>query len=307
MHRRVSIAIPARNEAERIGDCLGRIAASVSDCRVSRLTIVVLANNCQDDTVARARAFGSAWRGRLEVLDLALPADRANPGWARRLALDAATEHLSEPGDVLMSTDADTLVAGDWITRTIDHLDKGYGAVAGLARLNPSELRALPPRLRRRMARIQRYDNAMSFLKAGRDESEPWPRHFYEGGASIALTHRAYAATGGAPTPTVGEDKALFDAVRRTGGAVRHPTDVRVRTSPRLTGRARGGTSDTLAQWGRQGEDEPIDGLMTISATLGVGGPSARALSFRNLDQEAARARGLVRAARQARTFARAG
>jgi hypothetical protein len=47
----------------------------------------------------------------------------------------------------------------------------------------------------------------------------------------MALTLARYNTTGGAPAPRVGEDKALFDAVRRRGGRVRHPHDVKVFTS----------------------------------------------------------------------------
>ena len=79
------------------------------------------------------------------------------------------------------------------------------------------------------------------------------------------MTLSAYRRTGGAPTPSVGEDKALFEAIRQTGGRVRHPTDVRVTTSARLVGRAPGGASDTLALWARQSDDEAIHGVDSVS------------------------------------------
>ena len=183
-----------------------------------------------------------------------------------------------------MSTDADTIVAEDWLSRTLDHLDAGWDAVAGLARLDPRELRGFNREHRRRLALVQRHENALTRLRAA-DGAEPWPRHFYEGGASIALTLDAYRRTGGAPTPPVGEDKALFDAVRGSGGRVRHATDVRVTTSARLVGRAPGGASDTLSAWGAQGEHDTIHGVTTVG-----GGP----LSFAGLGAETRRARRLV-------------
>ncbi len=262
------------------------------------MTCVVVANNCRDRTARAAMELGMPSPWRLDVRNAELPPARANAGWARRLALDAAADHLMRPQDVILSTDADTLVADDWLCRTLDHLDMGYDAVAGLARLNPRELRRLDGRHRDRLAQIQKYENAISFLKAAQSSDEPWPRHFYEGGASMALTLGVYRAIGGAPTPPVGEDRALFDAIRHLGGKVRHPTDVRVMTSPRLTGRAAGGASDTLARWGAQGDDEVVGGLKTISANLGLSPGNSSDLTFNQLPRETTLARDLVRAIR---------
>jgi hypothetical protein len=263
------------------------------DARVRAVTIVVLANNCDDDTVECALGVAEVWPGRICVRPEVLPPAHAHAGWARRLALDAAAARLQDPGDVLMSTDADTLPAIDWIVRTLDHLDAGWDAVAGMARLDPREVRRLPSAHRLRLAQIRRYQASFDRLRAAHDRSEPWPRHFYEGGASIALTLDAYRRIGGAPTPPVGEDKALFEAVRRAGGLVRHPTDVRVTTSARLEGRAPGGASDTLTRWGEQSAHAPIDGLESV-----LGGDTARrSLSFATLDQETRRMRAIARQA----------
>ena len=260
MQRKVAIAVPARDEADRIAVCLRRLTSIEIDDRVASVEIVVLANNCADDTARIAGTFGP----RCHAIAMDLPPERAHAGWARRLALDAAANRLRVETDVLMSTDADTLVGTDWLVRTLDHLDAGWDAVAGVARLDPRELRRLDREHRRRLALIQRHERAQTRLRAERDD-EPWPRHFYEGGASIATTLVAYRRTGGAPTPPVGEDKALFEAIRLRGGRVRHPTDVRVRTSARLVGRAPGGASDTLARWGEQADDDAIWGVTTVA------------------------------------------
>ncbi len=285
--RRIAIAVPARNESERLEACLRRLVALRRDARVTEAVVVVLANNCEDDTEARARAMAQRHPGQIVVEAVALPPARANAGWARRLALDAAAARLTAAGDVLASTDADTLPDLYWLVRTLDHLDAGWNAVAGQARLDPGELRTLSPTHRLRFAQIRRYQRSLDRLKAMRDPSEPWPRHFYEGGASIALTLETYRRIGGAPTPSVGEDKALFDRVRQVGGRVRHPMDVRVVTSARLVGRAAGGASDTLARWGEQPATAPIEELETIRGD----GPRP---SFETLPQETRRARALA-------------
>lgn len=252
----------------------------------------MLANNCEDETEARARAIVAGDRRRILVRSLELPPARANAGWARRAALDAAAATLRGPADVLLSTDADTLPARDWIVRTLDHLDAGWDAVAGLARLDPREVRTLPREHRLRFAQIRRYQATLDRLKAATDPSEPWPRHFYEGGASIALTLATYRRIGGAPTPPVGEDRALFEAVRRAGGRVRHPLDVRVTTSARLVGRAPGGAADTLARWGAQPACAPIEGLEAPPGKTG-------SPSFDDLAAQIRRARDLTRLLRQ--------
>jgi len=289
--RRVAIAIPARDEAATIGGCVERLAKLYFDSRCEQPIIVVIANNCKDATARIAASRGAI------AINVKLPPERANAGWARRVALEAAAKHLSSRCDVLLSTDADTLVAADWLSRTIDHLDAGWDAVAGVARLNPSELRRLPRRHRSRLAMIRRYDKALDYLKSRQDGSEPWPRHFYEGGASMAVTYGAFRRIGEIPTPPTGEDKAFFDAIRRGGGRVRHPLDVKVMTSPRLKGRARGGASDTLALWGRQGEDEPLWEINSIAASLGFGGAPST-VTFRTLRHETDKARTLIAAAR---------
>jgi hypothetical protein len=287
LKRRVAIAVPARDEAERIAACLRKLTSLEVDGRVASVEIVVLANNCADATARIAGTFDP----RCKAIAMDLPPERAHAGWARRMALDAAANRLRADTDVLMSTDADTLVASDWLVRTLDHLDAGWDAVAGLARLDPSELRRLDRDHRRRLALIQRHERAQTRLRAGRgDDDEPWPRHFYEGGASIAATLAIYRRIGGAPTPPVGEDKALFEAFRQAGGRVRHPADVRVQTSARLVGRAPGGASDTLARWAGQADDEAIWGV-----TCAAGEP----VSFAELPAATRLARDLAASLRQ--------
>jgi hypothetical protein len=302
--RRIAVAVPAHDEAEYIGDCLRGLANLQTDGRISELRTFVFANNCADETIPLARAFQGALS--MQVIDADLPPDRAHAGWARRAALDAAANWLRSPGDLLLSTDADTVVTGDWLRRTLDHIDCGYDAVAGVARLQPRDLRHLAPDHRRRLAAVRRYQAALDYLKAAQSFDEPWPRHFYEGGASMGFTLDAYCKAGGAPTPPVGEDKAMFDAIRLSGGVVRHPLDVRVVTSARLRGRAPGGASDTLVRWGRQDEDEPIRGLISLRATLGTAGGGASPLTFSRLDEETAKARTLVRALRERQPLAMA-
>jgi hypothetical protein len=288
------VAIPARNESANLPACLRALAKAARGLGEGEINVVVLANNCDDGTADSARNAGFGRGVRVTVLERRLPPHLAHAGFARRLALDAAADLLRDPNDLLLSTDADTWVAEDWFARTTPYFDQGFDAVAGLARLMPRQLRVLPADLRRRFAILRRYEQAITYLRASRDTVEPWPRHFYEGGASMALTLGAYRAVGGAPTPRVGEDKALFEAVRTIGGRVRHPLDVRVLTSARLVGRAQGGTSDTLSAWGQLEETEIIDGVTTIEDSLDLKASGFRRLTFATLPAELERARQLA-------------
>ncbi len=69
---RLSVILPASNEAALIGGCLSAILES--DWEGAGVQVVVVANGCHDDTVARAQAMDDQFvaRGwRLDVLDLA--------------------------------------------------------------------------------------------------------------------------------------------------------------------------------------------------------------------------------------------
>lgn len=94
--KRAAIIIPASNEAALIGGCLSALLASEP---VPDVEVIVVANGCRDDTVAKAHAFAPAFAAKgwsLEVLELpdggklgALNAGDTASGAAARLYLDA--------------------------------------------------------------------------------------------------------------------------------------------------------------------------------------------------------------------------
>ena len=293
--RRVAVALPARDEAEALPACLTALDAAAA-VYGQPVAIVVLANQCTDNTVAvlrETRLHHAELHWRAASL---LPGAR-HAGWARRLAFDAAAALLGDPGDVLASTDADTCVAPDWIVRTLAHIDAGADAVAGRALTRRDDRAALGPEAKRRLDLLGRYYTALDYLRSARDPgAEPWPRHYYEGGASIALTRGLYRRIGGAPTPPLAEDRALFESIRAAGGRVRHPVDVRVATSCRLDGRAPGGMADTVALWVAQGEGEPLHDTYRLPVALDPDlAVAADRLSFATLPAALAEAQRLVR------------
>lgn len=293
--RSAAVAIPAKDEEARLPACLAALDASAA-CWPGPVAVVVLANQCSDGTVAllertRLRHATLVWRAAS-----LLPGAR-HAGWARRLAWDAAADCLGEADDLLLSTDADTLVPPDWLVRNGACLADA-DAVAGRAVTPADERAATGPTGRRRLNQLGRYYTALDYLRARREPAgaEQWPRHYYEGGASIALTLTTYRRIGGAPTPPLAEDKALFDRVRAGGGRVRHPVDVRVVTSCRTDGRAPGGMADTVAAWVAQDEDAPLHDTYAFPAALDPeqAVPSDQ-LTFRRLPGAIAQAQALIR------------
>jgi cellulose synthase/poly-beta-1,6-N-acetylglucosamine synthase-like glycosyltransferase len=298
--RRVAVGLPALNEADSIIDCVAALLDQTYACAPKpKLSVHVLANNCRDGTadILRARFGGHP---ALEIREVSLLPRFAHAGAARRMAMDMAADALRHPDDVLLSTDADTIVAHDWLARTLDYFDAGYDAVAGRAILRSRELACLRDEQRDRLLALSKYQVLLSYLKRFRsDAGDAWPNHGYEGGASLALTNRMYAAIGGCPIIPVGEDRALFAAVRQAGGGIRHATNVKVYTSGRLDGRASGGMADTIRHWCVQSGADAIHETWPLAVELGhISKAESAPLTFDELPVELARARILANASR---------
>lgn len=295
--RRVAIALPAKDEAERITACVR--ALDISAGRHSGPVVVVALLNSTTDNSAAILATLKMKHIALDVRVASLLPCSRHAGWARRLALEAAAEYLDHPDDMLLSTDADSYVAPDWIARTCAWIDAGFDAVAGRALTPAIERAAFDARGRDRLNLLGKYYTALDYL-AARGGVEQWPCHAYEGGASIALTRAIYDRIGEIPAPPVAEDRALFAAIRRAGGRVRHAVDVRVFTSCRIDGRAPGGMADTVRRWLEQDDDAPLHETPSVQAALHPGQPSGAPLSFRGLRAELATAQLMIRASRAA-------
>lgn len=299
--RHFAIAVPARDEEDQLSGCLTALDAAAA-CYGGPVSVMVVANNCRDGTVAVLRQ-ARLRHARLHWSAVSLLPEVSHAGWARRIALDGTAAILRRSHDVLASTDADTCVAPNWIVRTVAHLDEGAEAVAGRALTRRADRAALGAEAVRRLNLLGRYFTAVDWLRAHGDPEpdDRWPRHFYEGGASMALTLDLYRRIGGAPTPPLGEDRALFAAVRAVGGRVRHPLDVRVFTSSRTQGRAPGGMADAFAQWIAQPADMPLHEAYAFPAALDPddAGVCDR-LTFRTLPGALSRVRQEIRVRRSA-------
>jgi hypothetical protein len=244
----IAVAIPARDEAARLPCCLQALARQMrAGFAWSDLAVVVTANNCTDDTAELAHAMAPALPFRLHVHEIHLPKRDAHAGGARAAAIANAVGHLGR-GGILLSTDADAQPASAWLGANLAALSAGVDAVAGAIDLHAEEFIALPVALRDQLSRESAYGEALDHLAALIDPEphDPWPRHHWHSGASIALSRHCWDRIGGLPRVEVGEDRALFAAVRRAGLLVRHEAGARVTASCRLEGRAAAGMADTL-------------------------------------------------------------
>ena len=249
------MAIPARDEAERIGAALAALAmqrdgagAPLPDAAFS---ILVYANNCRDSTAAVCERWAALCPYPIAVVAETTGAAGANAGCARKRAMDLAADRLEREGrhdGAILTTDADSCVATTWVDATLAAFERGVDGVAGYIDAHPAELLALGPAFLRRGRLEDRYLRAAAevFARCDPRAHDPWPTHRVSSGASLAVTLAAYRAVGGLPPLPVGEDVALTRVLEEHGFAVRHAMDVIVSTSCRLDGRAPGGAADTM-------------------------------------------------------------
>jgi cellulose synthase/poly-beta-1,6-N-acetylglucosamine synthase-like glycosyltransferase len=251
--RRAIIAIPARDEAERLAGCIralvGQTDAAGLPLSGQAFGVLVFANNCSDDSarIARAAARGAPFETR--VVEARLPPEVSHAGGARRAAMESAAAWLGEtsPGGVILTTDADSMVAADWVSANLDAISLGADAVLGQISLD-EEGERLPAALHARGRLEGVYEELLTEISARLDPQigNPWPHHSTISGASLAVTADVYRRVGGLPCVPLGEDKALVATLRRIDARIRYAPEVRAVTSGRTSGRAPGGVADTL-------------------------------------------------------------
>ena len=160
---------------------------------------------------------------------------------------EAWLEEKGERGGVILTTDADSQVAPDWIAENLAAIEAGADAVLGRINLD-GEGKDLPQALHRRGRFEDAYERLLTELSWLLDplEHNPWPHHATISGASLAITRTAYRSVGRLPRVPLGEDNALVALLSRQDARIRYCPTVHVTTSGRTNGRAPGGVADTL-------------------------------------------------------------
>jgi len=264
------VVVPARNEEAGLEATLDALRLQVGlDGRPldwDSYEVLLLLNNCTDRSAEVAEKYAAHYGGfRLHVMECDLPTEEAHVGTARRRLMDLACERLEGSGaggGAILSTDADTLVAEDWVAANLAEIAAGAEVVGGVIELLPEDRERLPAGVRLAYERDREFQGLVARLEAmlDPDPADPWPRHLHHFGASLACTPEIYRRSGGLPPVKPLEDVAFVDALRKVGARIRHAPEVRIFTSARLEGRAEVGLSGQLRLW----QEEADRGLPQI-------------------------------------------
>ena len=213
----IGLIIPAHNEEQRLAACLHGVAVAASHPQLlgEPVVVVVAADACSDRTGDVASAAGA----------VVVPTAGRCVGAARRTATAAVLERGAR---WIASTDADSVVAPDWLAQQALLARAGWDAVCGVVEvgdwLDHSET-------------AKRSFAANYFAVEGH-------RHVH--GASLGVSATAYLSVGGWAPTSVHEDVELVDALVSGGFRVARSSRMRVVTSARRDARARGGFGDHL-------------------------------------------------------------
>lgn len=245
---RAIVAIPVRDEAEHIAVCLNAIGAQ-EGVEPDEIGVVLLLNNSSDGTEGIVRELAPRLGYAIRIMEINSP--EANAGWARRGAMNGAAAWLEEAGaqdGIILTTDADSRVPPNWIAVNAKMIAAGAAGVAGQIALDEADEALLPASLRARGLLEETYERLLTELNARIDpeRNDPWPTHWTQSGASLAVSLEAYRHVDGMPPIALGDDRAFISRLRAANLVVRHTPEIVVATSGRLVGRAQGGVADTM-------------------------------------------------------------
>ena len=220
----IGVMIPAHNEEACVGACLEAVlrAASHPALHGEAVTVVVALDACTDRTAELAAAYPVTL----------LPLQARNVGMARAAAGVAL---LDAGADWLACTDADTVVADDWLVQQLKLRDEaGADAVCGTI-----SVLDWTPHLARLQVLLQRFHGVY--------KDADGHRHIH--GANFGVRAQAYRQVGGFQALGCSEDVQLVEALEASGAAIAWSSAPRVVTSARIDSKARGGFGDTLSAW----------------------------------------------------------
>lgn len=226
--RQVVVGIPARDEADSIAACLASVIAAAAAAPVP-VHVSVADDGSVDGTGTRASSCLDRTR---HVTSQVVSGRFGTAGAARAAALDAGLAAVeTSPGAVwLATTDADSVVARDWIATHVAWADAGLDAVAGLVDVSWRDHQ-------RTLAR--RFVAARAVAGTGIGH-----RHVH--GANLGVRGDRWVEVGGCGLRDDGEDGELWRRLHSSGAATMGVPDLAVQTSGRLQGRVPRGFSGYL-------------------------------------------------------------
>lgn len=220
---KISIVIPAHNEATSITQCLVAIQAAIKQLPSTiTVTVLVVIDSCSDDTLTLVESM----RLKSASVDY-LCCDYQCIGQVRDLGIRHA---IASDATWLACTDADSIVTQDWLTQQIAHIkDQPTDMICGVVSVD--SWAHLTPQTRKDYT--AHYQDRMGH------------RHIH--GANLSFSSEAYLVAGGFAPLSCHEDVDLVKRFESQGCAITWSNRVRVITSSRLQARATEGFAAFLA------------------------------------------------------------
>lgn len=267
-----TVVIPVKDEESYISKTLTSFANQIDiygePIDFKEFEILVLANNCSDESVELIKKFQLENPNiNIYLEEITLSKKNANIGFVRRKLMECACARLNENGGgIILTTDGDTSVAPDWIAQTQQEIDNGADVVGGRILLYPDELESLDEFTRLHHLKDEKYQLLISELEGNILQSafDPVPRHHQHFNGSFAITTDCYEKSGGVPVVDHLEDCAFFDRLQTIDAKIRHSHQVKVHTSARWVGRTEIGLSYQLNIWKNLGKQ--VDNCFVESA-----------------------------------------
>lgn len=251
------VVIPVKDEESYISQTLAAFCHQVDlfgePLDFEHFEILVLANNCTDNSVACIREFQRQHPDlNIFLEEITLSPKHANIGYVRRTLMECAQSRLNRNGGgIILTTDGDTMVSTDWISQTEYEIDNGAEVVGGRILLSENELEGLDEFTRLLHFKDEKYHLLIAELEGQiiNPVYDPVPRHHQHFNGSFAITTSCYAKSGGVPAVANLEDCAFFEKLETIDAKIRHSHRVTVHTSARCIGRAEIGLSYQLNVW----------------------------------------------------------
>jgi glycosyltransferase involved in cell wall biosynthesis len=210
---RLGVVVPARDEHERLTNCLLSLDIAAQHARLP-VEIVVVLDSCTDASETVAGEAAASLGSRLHVISI----EAQNVGIARRTGVQRLLTILGPDADWVSTTDADSTVPPDWFVRQLAHRAVGASMVVGTVQVDDWHDRHA--------------------LRAPWTRAYDAPGHRHVHGANLSFSARGYLRVGGFAAAQTDEDVTLVKAFRSAGEAVVWATDLPVTTSARRDGRA---------------------------------------------------------------------
>lgn len=149
----VCVIVPVRNEAQTLEATLSALSYQIDlegdKLDWQRYEVILLANNCSDNSAEIARHF-ARWHPELvlHVVEITLSPAEAYIGRVRQILMDEAYRRLMYLGrkqGIIASTDGDSQVTPTWIAANLAEIAAGADAVGGRIYTTKSDRETLNP------------------------------------------------------------------------------------------------------------------------------------------------------------------